>query len=180
MNKMSKSSSNMQDELKDSIYQVSMSITELDSALTHIDHKINDLFRFLIWSRVALLNNLSILSSWLDQGMALRFQGNGCSMCWKPISNTHASYPHGITPISLGIWHFRRTVLIIFSYGYMTVTYTFIHTDQTKVKCFFYWIFLWLKFECLNFLSFLAGIYLTWFILDQNDFNYYICIYIFR
>jgi len=62
-NKTSKSSSNMQDEVVDSIHSVNMSTTELERALTHIDQRINDLFRFLISSRVALLNNLSTHSA---------------------------------------------------------------------------------------------------------------------
>ena len=63
MNRTSKSSSNMQDELMDSIHVVYMSTIEFESALTHIDQRMNEIFKFMISSRVALLNNISALSS---------------------------------------------------------------------------------------------------------------------
>ena len=52
-------SKQLQDQLKASIEALSTSTTELESALTCIEHKISELFKLLISSRVAHLNTLS-------------------------------------------------------------------------------------------------------------------------
>ena len=56
----SECSKQLEDELNASIRALSNSTTELESALSCMEHKISELFKFLISSRVQLLNTLSL------------------------------------------------------------------------------------------------------------------------
>ena len=145
MNRTSKSSSNILDELRDSVHAVHMSTTELESALTHIDQRMNELFRFLISSRVAL---------WTISILSLHNQIKACTR--KMMRHVmDALYPCPIYfTTKFGFFQLVREldslhspwvsrhdffthITVLFTDIYMTtVTYTSIYTNQIKIKWF--------------------------------------------
>lgn len=147
----------------------------MENALDHMDQRLAELFRFLISSRVTLLNSLSTLSLWSDQCM-YKAKAAGCiaslmQLSLSPILMDIAlcPCPQGLPPISPPNWHFYNlaedciphipswvsrhdffTHTVLFTSKYMTVTCTSIHTNQVIS---FYTMFLWLKscfLSCLN------------------------------